>query len=36
VELAIDVLFINKYIFFTTYSTKICFHQRLSYGRYGA
>jgi len=25
VELAIDVFFINKYIFFTTYSTKICF-----------
>ncbi len=25
VELAIDCLFVNKYIFFTTYSTKICF-----------
>ena len=24
-ELAIDFFFINKYIFFTTYSTKICF-----------
>jgi hypothetical protein len=25
VELAIDVFFVNKHIFFTTYSTKICF-----------
>jgi hypothetical protein len=25
VELAIDCFFINKHIFFTTYSTKICF-----------
>jgi hypothetical protein len=25
VELAIDVFFINKHIFFTTFSTKICF-----------
>jgi hypothetical protein len=25
VEIAIDCFFINKHIFFTTYSTKICF-----------
>ncbi len=25
VELAIDCFFVNKHIFFTTYSTKICF-----------
>ena len=25
VELAIDMFFINKHIFFTTFSTKICF-----------
>ena len=25
VELAIDIFFVNKHIFFTTYSTKICF-----------
>ncbi len=25
VELAIDCFFVNKHVFFTTYSTKICF-----------
>ncbi len=25
IELAIDCFFVNKHIFFTTYSTKICF-----------
>ncbi len=28
VELAIDCFFVNKHIFFTTYSTKICFTSR--------
>ena len=28
VELAIDCFFVNKHIFFTTYSTKICFTNR--------